>query len=53
MTRILKYNKPEWSYILVGAIAALVMGASTPAFAVIFGEILQVSISGSLFILKN
>lgn len=39
LKRILKMNSPEWPYILVGSIAAIVVGASFPVFAIIFGEI--------------
>lgn len=41
--RILRLNSPEWSYILVGSMSAVVMGASFPAFAIIFGEFYGVS----------
>uniref|UniRef100_A0A182J704 ABC-type xenobiotic transporter n=1 Tax=Anopheles atroparvus TaxID=41427 RepID=A0A182J704_ANOAO len=36
--RLLKLNSPEWHYILFGCAAAIVVGASFPAFAVLFGE---------------
>lgn len=42
--RILKMNAPEWFYIIIGCIAALVNGASQPAFAILFSEIIGVSI---------
>ncbi|NXR34260.1 MDR1 protein, partial [Zosterops hypoxanthus] len=38
--KILALNKPEWFYVLVGVIAAAVIGAVHPAFAVIFGKII-------------
>ncbi|XP_009077778.1 PREDICTED: multidrug resistance protein 1-like, partial [Acanthisitta chloris] len=38
--RILALNKPEWLYVLLGVIAAAVIGAVHPAFAVIFGKII-------------
>lgn len=43
MMRILRLNSPEWAYILVGSVSAIVMGASFPAFAIIFGEFYGVS----------
>ncbi|NWR27560.1 MDR1 protein, partial [Tachuris rubrigastra] len=38
--RILALNKPEWLYVLLGVIAAAVIGGVHPAFAVIFGKII-------------
>ncbi|XP_053662554.1 multidrug resistance protein homolog 49 [Anopheles marshallii] len=38
LLRLLKLNSPEWHYILFGCAAAIVVGASFPAFAVLFGE---------------
>lgn len=38
MLRLINLNAKEWPYILVGSLAAVVMGASLPTFAVIFGE---------------
>ncbi|KAM4907055.1 ATP-binding cassette sub-family B member 5 [Sylvia borin] len=38
--KILALNKPEWFYVLMGVIAAAVIGAVHPAFAVIFGKII-------------
>ncbi|XP_050174693.1 ATP-binding cassette sub-family B member 5 [Myiozetetes cayanensis] len=39
-SRILALNKPEWLYLLLGVIAAAVIGAVHPTFAVIFGKII-------------
>ncbi|NWV07564.1 MDR1 protein, partial [Ptilonorhynchus violaceus] len=39
-SRILALNKPEWFYVLLGVIAAAVIGAVHPAFAVIFGKVI-------------
>jgi ATP-binding cassette subfamily B (MDR/TAP) protein 1 len=36
--RLLKMNAEEWPQITIGCIAAITMGASYPAFAVLFGE---------------
>ncbi|XP_048755888.2 ATP-dependent translocase ABCB1-like isoform X2 [Ostrea edulis] len=38
--RILKMNAPEWPYILLGSLGAIVNGGVQPAFAIIFAEIL-------------
>ncbi|NXD92614.1 MDR1 protein, partial [Chaetorhynchus papuensis] len=38
--KILALNKPEWFYVLLGVIAAAVIGAIHPAFAVVFGKII-------------
>jgi len=38
--RILSMNRWEWHYILLGVFGAAVMGASLPAYAVVFGIIL-------------
>ncbi|XP_052095836.1 ATP-dependent translocase ABCB1-like isoform X5 [Mytilus californianus] len=40
--RIIRYNSPEWPYILVGCIAACLNGGVQPAFAVIFAELIGV-----------
>ncbi|NWI52551.1 MDR1 protein, partial [Calyptomena viridis] len=39
-SRILALNKPEWVYVLLGVIAAAVIGGVHPAFAVVFGKII-------------
>ncbi|XP_049977882.1 bile salt export pump [Alexandromys fortis] len=41
--RILKFNAPEWHYMLVGAVSASVNGAVTPIYCFIFSQILGVS----------
>ncbi|EFN84122.1 Multidrug resistance protein-like protein 49 [Harpegnathos saltator] len=40
--RIFGLNKPEWPYNLIGSIAATMVGASFPAFAMLFGEVYKV-----------
>lgn len=45
--RLLKLNSPEWPYILIGCISAIIAGASLPAFAILFGEFYGVSIYAS------
>jgi hypothetical protein len=43
MLTILKKNSPEWPYILLGCVGAIVMGFAMPIFGVLFGSILGVS----------
>jgi len=43
--RILKLNKPETIYIILGCIGSLVNGGVMPGFAIIFSEILGVSLN--------
>ncbi|XP_065929444.1 ATP-dependent translocase ABCB1 isoform X3 [Magallana gigas] len=38
--RIMKMNAPEWPYILLGSLGAIMNGGVQPAFAIIFSEIL-------------
>ncbi|XP_077607205.1 bile salt export pump isoform X1 [Crocuta crocuta] len=38
--RILKFNAPEWPYMLVGAVGASVNGSVTPLYAFLFSQIL-------------
>ncbi|KAL1786649.1 bile salt export pump [Sigmodon hispidus] len=38
--RILKFNAPEWHYMLVGALSASINGAVTPIFCFLFSQIL-------------
>lgn len=40
---ILKLNKPEWPYIVVGTFFAGVLGIALPAFAILFSEVVSVS----------
>ncbi|KAK1166106.1 bile salt export pump-like isoform X3 [Acipenser oxyrinchus oxyrinchus] len=40
VARILKYNAPEWPYMLFGTFGAAVNGAVNPIYAVLFSEIL-------------
>ena len=40
---ILKKNKPEWLFIVVACIGSVVVGCSMPLFAVLFGDIMEVS----------
>lgn len=38
MMRVLGLNNPEWKYNILGSISAILVGASLPLFAIIFGE---------------
>lgn len=39
---VIKWNKREWSYITIGSICSLVMGAAMPLFGILFGEIVGI-----------
>ncbi|KAM4626251.1 bile salt export pump-like [Discoglossus pictus] len=38
--RVLKYNAPEWPYLLLGSIGAAINGCVTPLYAILFSQIL-------------
>ncbi|XP_060634550.2 bile salt export pump [Anolis sagrei] len=40
VARILKYNAPEWPYMVVGSLGAAVNGAVSPLYALLFSQIL-------------
>uniref|UniRef100_A0A8C0G1Z5 Bile salt export pump n=1 Tax=Chelonoidis abingdonii TaxID=106734 RepID=A0A8C0G1Z5_CHEAB len=40
VTRILKYNSPEWPYMLFGSVGAAMNGAVNPLYALLFSQIL-------------
>jgi ABC-type multidrug transport system fused ATPase/permease subunit len=42
VSRLLKRNKPEWMYIVIGGLASCFMAALMPVFAILFGDILGV-----------
>ncbi|XP_039305776.1 multidrug resistance protein homolog 49 isoform X2 [Solenopsis invicta] len=42
MTRIFGLNKPEWLLNVIGCLAAATVGASFPAFAILFGDIYSI-----------
>lgn len=44
VARILKYNQPEWPYMLLGSLGAAVNGSVNPIYAVLFSQILGVSV---------
>uniref|UniRef100_A0A9J7ZXA3 Bile salt export pump n=1 Tax=Cyprinus carpio carpio TaxID=630221 RepID=A0A9J7ZXA3_CYPCA len=43
VTRILKYNAPEWPYMLFGSFGAAVNGGVNPVYSLLFSQILAVS----------
>ncbi|KAL0963811.1 hypothetical protein UPYG_G00313890 [Umbra pygmaea] len=40
VARILKYNKTEWPYMLIGSIGAAINGSVNPIYAILFSQIL-------------
>ena len=42
--RIIQLNSPEWLIIIIGCVAALAMGCVQPAFAILFSNMLGVSV---------
>lgn len=50
LARVLKMNNPEWPHMVVGSISSILVGASFPIFAVIFGEIFGVSTINAFYI---
>ncbi|XP_062862718.1 bile salt export pump [Trichomycterus rosablanca] len=40
VARILKYNRPEWPYIVLGSLGAAVNGSVNPIYALLFSQIL-------------
>uniref|UniRef100_A0A8C1VH80 ATP-binding cassette, sub-family B (MDR/TAP), member 11a n=1 Tax=Cyprinus carpio TaxID=7962 RepID=A0A8C1VH80_CYPCA len=40
VARILKYNRPEWPYMLLGSLGAAINGSVNPIYALLFSEIL-------------
>lgn len=40
VARILKYNQPEWPYMVLGSLGAAVNGSINPIYAVLFSQIL-------------
>ena len=41
--RVLRYNRPEWPYMLLGSLGAAVNGSVNPIYAILFSQILGVS----------
>ncbi|XP_040500237.1 ATP-dependent translocase ABCB1 isoform X5 [Ursus maritimus] len=46
--KVLKLNKTEWPYFVVGTVCAIANGALQPAFSIIFSEMIAVSLQTSL-----
>uniref|UniRef100_A0A8C8SGP0 ATP binding cassette subfamily B member 4 n=1 Tax=Pelusios castaneus TaxID=367368 RepID=A0A8C8SGP0_9SAUR len=40
--KVMKLNKTEWPYFIVGTLSAIINGALQPAFAIIFSEIIAI-----------
>lgn len=38
--KIFKLNKPEWGYITLGVIGSILLGLSTPVYAMVYGELM-------------
>ena len=46
MRELLKANAKEWPFILLGILGSIIQGSAFPVFAIVFGEILRVSLCG-------
>lgn len=42
VTRILKYNIPEWPYMIFGSLGAAINGGVNPVYSLLFSQILAV-----------
>jgi hypothetical protein len=40
--KILAFNKPEWPYIVIGCFACIISGGVSPAFGVIFAQVISI-----------
>ena len=38
----MKVNSPEWLFIIVGVVAAMINGSVFPVYSILFGEVLRV-----------
>lgn len=45
--KVLKLNKTEWPYFVVGTVCAIANGALQPAFSIILSEMIAVSLKTS------
>lgn len=52
-TQVMKYNLPEWPYILVGVFCATCNGALQPVFAIIFSRIITVFAEPNLELVRE
>ena len=56
MWRVIKMNQPEWGYMVLGVVGAVILGLSTPIYAIVFGEImglLDQSLDDDVYHLNN
>lgn len=44
MKRVFKLNKPEWMFIVLGCLSAIISGGVQPAFGVILSRAIAVSL---------
>ncbi|XP_043365314.1 ATP-dependent translocase ABCB1-like isoform X2 [Dermochelys coriacea] len=51
--KVMKLNKTEWPYFVVGTLSAIINGALQPAFAIIFSEIIGVFAEPDKTIVRN
>uniref|UniRef100_A0A672TYN1 ABC-type xenobiotic transporter n=1 Tax=Strigops habroptila TaxID=2489341 RepID=A0A672TYN1_STRHB len=51
-SRILALNKPEWLYVLLGVIAAAVLGGVHPTFALVYGKGFMFGKSGEILTMR-
>ncbi|CAM5112321.1 unnamed protein product [Natator depressus] len=51
--KVMKLNKSEWPYFVVGTFSAIINGALQPAFAIIFSEIIGVFAEPDKTVLRN
>uniref|UniRef100_K7FJS5 ATP binding cassette subfamily B member 1 n=1 Tax=Pelodiscus sinensis TaxID=13735 RepID=K7FJS5_PELSI len=51
--KVMKLNKTEWPYFVVGTLSAIVNGALQPAFAIIFSEIIGIFAESDPTIVRN
>ncbi len=38
--KILLLNKPEWKYLVLGVVGSIILGLSTPVYAIFYGEVM-------------
>lgn len=48
VARILKYNTPEWPYMLFGSFGAAINGGVNPVYSLLFSQILAVRFKSTL-----
>ncbi|XP_019388295.1 PREDICTED: phosphatidylcholine translocator ABCB4-like [Crocodylus porosus] len=51
--KIMKLNKAEWPYFVVGTLCAVINGALQPAFSIIFSEIIEAYVEKDETIVRN